>query len=79
MTVGQQLIEQGRVEGRVEGIVSVLSQLLTRLGVSPTGEQIGHLRGQSPEVLEALAATLLDASDTDAARALLQRHLDDQR
>jgi predicted transposase YdaD len=86
MTVGQQLIEQGRIEGRVEGrvegraegIASVLARMLTRLGVPLTDDQLRRLRGQSPEVLEALAADLIEAGDSDAALAILQHHLDEQ-
>jgi predicted transposase YdaD len=80
MTVGEQLIEQGRAEGlnqgRAEGIIRVIEHFLARLGVQLTDEQVVRLRTDPPELLDELAARLIGAGDAAVTVQILQQHLD---
>ncbi|HUH04998.1 MAG TPA: hypothetical protein VML75_23535 [Kofleriaceae bacterium] len=80
MTLGEQLIEQGRQQGLEQGrmlaLTTTIERFLQRLGVELDAELLDRLRSTSADQLDALAPELLDAPDADAAVRILERHRD---
>jgi predicted transposase/invertase (TIGR01784 family) len=87
VTLGEQLIEQGRQQGLQQGrqqgleqgrmlALTTIERFLQRLGVELDAELLDRLRSTSAEQLDTLGPELLDAPDADAAVRILERRRD---
>ncbi|HUH00962.1 MAG TPA: hypothetical protein VML75_03140, partial [Kofleriaceae bacterium] len=83
VTLGEQLIEQGRQQGLEQGLeqgrmlaLTTIERFLQRLGVELDADLLDRLRSTSAGQLDTIAPELLDAPDAEAAVRILERHRD---